>query len=131
MEIANAGHLPPLLLDPVGGAGRFVSEHGPLLGLNLPQPGSVRREIPPGTVLLLVTDGLVEVRGVDLAVSLEELRVSAAGAPRDPDRLCRALLDAFDRPQEDDIVLFAARMGATGTPGPAPGTANAATGAEA
>ena len=132
VEIANAGHLPPLLLDPVGGAGRFVTEHGTLLGLNLPQPASARRETPPGTVLLLVTDGLVETRGVDLALSLEELRRSAAAAPRDPDGLCRALLDSFQRPQEDDIVLFAARLGAqhTGKPG-TPGTPAVTTTAEA
>ncbi|MFC1440758.1 fused response regulator/phosphatase [Streptacidiphilus sp. N1-10] len=134
VEIANAGHLPPLLLEPVGGEGRFVREHGPLLGLNLPQPDSVRREIPPGTVLLLVTDGLVEVRGVDLTVSLEQLRTAAAGAPRDPEQLCRALLDSFDRPQEDDIVLFAARIGAVTAahePPGAPGTVTMTTGAGA
>ena len=108
VQFANAGHIPPLLLTP--GDAQFVREHGPMLGCDLPQPAAVRRELSAHSGLLLVTDGLIESRGVDLATSLEQLRSAAAGAPGRPQELCRSLLATFRRPQEDDIVVFAARI---------------------
>ncbi|MHA6758593.1 SpoIIE family protein phosphatase [Streptacidiphilus sp. PAMC 29251] len=90
VEIANAGHLPPLLLDAGAGAqSAFVHEHGTLLGLEMVQPVSVRREIAPGAVLLLVTDGLVEIRGTSLERSLDELSEVAAAASRVPEEMVR------------------------------------------
>jgi CheY-like chemotaxis protein/serine phosphatase RsbU (regulator of sigma subunit) len=117
IEIANAGHLPPLLRGP-GGACELVREHGPILGALLPQRPAVRRPVAAGTGILLVTDGLVESRGVDLLISLEALRRAAAAAPENPDALCDTLLEVFRRPQEDDIVLFAARIADNGQDGP-------------
>ena len=115
VELANAGHLPPLLLGPDADAdarydARYLAEHGPLLGLGLPQPPSGSHPVTAGSRLVLFTDGLVETRGTDLDVSLEHLRAAAAGAPAAPEQLCDALLDAFGGDQEDDIVLFAARI---------------------
>lgn len=112
VEIANAGHLPPLLLGPAGGSSEFVHDHGTLLGLEMSQPPSVRRGIAPGTTLLLVTDGLVEVRGTSLDESLRELHEVAERTSRVPEEMCAALLEVFGRNQEDDIVLLAVRVGA-------------------
>ncbi|GHH66306.1 hypothetical protein GCM10018781_20040 [Kitasatospora indigofera] len=110
LHLANAGHLPPLLIGPDGRA-RYVHEHGPLLGLGLPQPPAGRHEVAPGSRLVMVTDGLVERRGVDLDRSLERLRLTAAAGPAEPEALCDHLLDGFGTPQEDDTVVFAARLG--------------------
>ena len=71
-EIANAGHLPPLLLS--GAGAEYLSEHGLLLGVEdeiAPRPATF--ELPVGARLLLATDGLVERRHVSLDDSLREL----------------------------------------------------------
>jgi len=109
LEIANAGHLPPLLIAPDGGA-RYAVDHGTLLGVGRPQPGSTTHDIAAGTRIVLVTDGLIETPGTDLALRLERLRAVAMAAPTAPEALCDALLEAFGRAQDDDIVLFAARI---------------------
>ena len=111
ISVANAGHLPPLLVDPLGEAA-YVHEHGPMLGLGLRQPPSARAPITAGTRLLLVTDGLIETRDTDLTTSLEQLRTAAGGTFADPEALCVHLLQVFGSEQSDDVVLFAAEVGA-------------------
>ncbi|MFJ8956912.1 MULTISPECIES: fused response regulator/phosphatase [unclassified Streptomyces] len=107
-RVANAGHIPPLIV-PVGGAARYAEAAGPLLGIGLPHPEPTVLDLAPGARLLMVTDGLVETRGIDLSVSLEELRRAATGAPAAPDDLCDALLAQFGRDRADDIALLAVR----------------------
>ena len=109
ISVANAGHLPPLLLDPRGEAA-YLHEHGPMLGLGLPQPPSAVARIGAGTRLVLVTDGLVETRDTDLTTSLERLRAVATGTAGGPDALCERLLEVLGSEQSDDIVLFAAEV---------------------
>jgi serine phosphatase RsbU (regulator of sigma subunit) len=60
--VANAGHPPPIIVDPDGAARRVDLAHGRLLGLSPPLP---RREedvthIGSGGHFLLYTDGLIE-----------------------------------------------------------------------
>lgn len=108
MDIANAGHLPPLVVSPDRQA-RYLHSHGPLLGLNLPHQPAVQARLEHGQVLLMVTDGLIERPRVDLAVSLEDLRRRAALAPCDPTALRDSLLQHYSRHTEDDIALLAVR----------------------
>ncbi|MEB8343216.1 PP2C family protein-serine/threonine phosphatase, partial [Streptomyces endophyticus] len=107
-RVANAGHIPPLIV-PVGGAARYARAAGPLLGLGLSHPEPTVLDLAPGARLLMVTDGLVETRGIDLSLSLEELRRAAAVAPAAPGDLCDALLARFGRDRADDIALLALR----------------------
>ncbi|TFV65368.1 UNVERIFIED_ORG: GAF domain-containing protein [Bacillus sp. AZ43] len=110
---ASAGHLPPLLVGPDGGTRPLAAERaGLLLGVDA---RAVRSEqvtpIPPGSTLLLYTDGLVERRdqvfddGVALlGAALADLR----------DRPVEELSDALLRRMgagdaEDDIALVAVR----------------------
>jgi serine phosphatase RsbU (regulator of sigma subunit) len=109
LHIANAGHPTPLLVTGAGEA-RYLSVHGPLLGLGLPQPEATSHPVGPGTRLLMVTDGLVEKRGTTLPDALEQLRRLAADGPQHSERLCDALLDAFGAHQQDDIVILTARL---------------------
>ncbi|MFE2976179.1 SpoIIE family protein phosphatase [Streptomyces sp. NPDC059258] len=109
IHIANAGHIPPLLLAPDGGAA-YLSEHGPLLGLRLPHPPAHVRTTAPGSRLLLITDGLVEVRNQDLDHSLAEFLDAAATGPRELEPLCDHLLDTFGEGKEDDIALLALHL---------------------
>jgi serine phosphatase RsbU (regulator of sigma subunit) len=108
-RIANAGHIPPLLL-PHRGPARYVDAAGPLLGLNLPHPDPTELELAPGERLLMVTDGLIETRGTDLSVSMAQLAAAATAAPAAPDALCDILLSCFGADRADDIALLALRL---------------------
>ncbi|MFG3284481.1 PP2C family protein-serine/threonine phosphatase [Streptomyces sp. NPDC048111] len=109
LHIANAGHLPPLLLT-AEAAPRYLTAHGPLLGIGLPQPAATAYDIEAGSRLLMVTDGLIETRHDPLDERLRLLADTAAGGPADPDALCTLLLDTFGADPDDDIITFAARL---------------------
>ena len=122
-RIANAGHIPPLIVREegypgAGGAaspGKYTAEYakvsGPLLGLGLDRPPPVEFVLGPRDRLLMVTDGLIETRGTDLADSMETLRTAAAAAPPGATALCDTLLDCFGHDREDDIALLALQLG--------------------
>ncbi|MFM9448972.1 SpoIIE family protein phosphatase [Streptomyces acidiscabies] len=108
VRIANAGHLPPLVVT--GSAAEYVDAAGPLLGLGLPRPAPTEFQLRRGQRLLMVTDGLIETRGTDLATSLARLRTVAAGAPDGLGTLCDLLLGCFADGREDDIAMLALRL---------------------
>jgi GAF domain-containing protein len=109
---AAAGHPPPLLLVP--GAEAQVLDAGAGLALTpkLAMPHrSARVDLPPGAVLLLYTDGLVERRGVRLDHSIAHLGVHAARLMGQPlEHLCDDLLS--QSPGSDDAAMLAVRIGA-------------------
>ncbi|MFJ1731630.1 SpoIIE family protein phosphatase [Streptomyces sp. NPDC088254] len=105
-RVANAGHIPPLVVRDDRGAD-YVKAAGPLLGLGVPHPPPTELRLAPGDRLLMVTDGLIETRGVDLAVSMEHLRAAAAGALPGLDALCDTLLGCFGHDRDDDIAMLA------------------------
>lgn len=109
VRIANAGHIPPLIVRDSGEA-EYVKAAGPLLGLGLDRPEPTETVLWPTDRLLMVTDGLVETRGIDLSLSLEQLRAAAAGAPAGTVALCDTLLHCFGRDREDDIAMLALRL---------------------
>nr|WP_275579394.1 fused response regulator/phosphatase [Streptomyces aureoverticillatus] len=108
-RVANAGHIPPIVVGDAGTAA-YVQASGPLLGLGLDRPPPVEARLARTDRLLMVTDGLIETRGTDLAVSMEHLRVAAAAAPPGLTALCDTLLECFGREREDDIALLALRL---------------------
>ncbi|MGW4868076.1 SpoIIE family protein phosphatase [Streptomyces chartreusis] len=110
VRIANAGHIPPVILRD-GGRAEYVRVCGPLLGLALDRPEPVELVLHREDRLLMVTDGLIETRGVDLTTSMEQLRTAAAGAPPGLDALCDSLLGCFGHDREDDIAMLALRLG--------------------
>jgi PAS domain S-box-containing protein len=111
--IVNAGHPPPLLLDPAGGATYLESAVGLPVGLNwnLPYEESVAL-LRPGATLVLFTDGLVDRRDVAVEEGLERLRASATdGGARDLDALCGELLATLvPGDASDDVAILAARF---------------------
>jgi CheY-like chemotaxis protein len=109
IRIANAGHIPPLIVRDSGSA-EYAKAAGPLLGLGLARQEPVELFLDPTDRLLMVTDGLIETRGTDLAVSMEHLRTAAADAPPGVAALCDTLLDCFGHEREDDIALLALRL---------------------
>lgn len=109
VRIANAGHIPPLIVRDRGEA-EYVKAAGPLLGLGLERPEPTETVLWPTDRLLMVTDGLVETRGIDLSLSMEQLRAAAADAPPGTVALCDTLLHCFGRDREDDIAMLALRL---------------------
>ncbi|MCW7943732.1 protein phosphatase [Streptomyces hygroscopicus] len=110
VRIANAGHIPPLIVHNDATA-EYASVGGPLLGLGLDRPPPTETVLRPADRLLMVTDGLIENRGTDLGVSMEHLRTAAADAPPGVGALCDTLLGCFGRDRQDDIALLALRLG--------------------
>jgi DNA-binding response OmpR family regulator len=109
LQVANAGHLPLAVRDPRGDT-RFVREHGPMLGLGLSHPPSVRVPVRPGTQLVMVTDGLLERRGGDLDEALERMARVLTRAPQNVEAVCELLLARFPPDGNDDIALLTARL---------------------
>ncbi|MFI6640147.1 SpoIIE family protein phosphatase [Streptomyces sp. NPDC050504] len=110
-EVANAGHIPPLVV--AGDDTAFAAAAGPLLGLGLTHPSASAVTIGAADRLLMVTDGLIETRGTDLAVSMERLRLAAAHAPPGAGPLCDTLLDCFGK-RDDDVALLALQLDGRG-----------------
>jgi anti-sigma regulatory factor (Ser/Thr protein kinase) len=111
LEVVNAGHLPPLMIDP-GGEPRFLSLDGGLpLGTSQTEVyGSQVVPFPAGTTVLLYTDGLVERRGSPIDAGLERLRALSEGG-EDVERLCALAVEQLvPREPADDVALVAARM---------------------
>ncbi|WP_328618173.1 fused response regulator/phosphatase [Amycolatopsis sp. NBC_00355] len=106
LEIASAGHVPPLLADASGA--RYVEIAGPLLGIGLPRPPATSLTLDPGTLVLLVTDGLLERRGSTIDDGMDLLQAAVAH-DADLESLCDTLLDRFGEAAEDDIALLAFR----------------------
>lgn len=112
---SNAGHPPPMVLDPDGGVTVLAAaEADLLLGID---PGTDRVEsqatLDRGATVLLYTDGLVERRGEDLDVGLARLRdaLAALGAQGlGLDALCDKLLAQVALSSEDDVALIAVRL---------------------
>ncbi|MEE1821666.1 serine/threonine-protein phosphatase [Streptomyces sp. BE20] len=108
--IANAGHVPPVLVQPDGTAELLDLESGAPIGVGGVDFSSVELPAPPGSALLLFTDGLVETRSRPLSDGLELLRARLANAHRHtPENLCQEalrILPPGDR--GDDIALLAA-----------------------
>jgi PAS domain S-box-containing protein len=111
--IANAGHPPPLLLDPSGGATYLETTTGLPVGLNwnLPYEESIAL-LRPGATLVLYTDGLVDRRDVAVEAGLERLR-EVASEPRgkDLDDICGILVERLvPADASDDVAILAARL---------------------
>jgi CheY-like chemotaxis protein/anti-sigma regulatory factor (Ser/Thr protein kinase) len=110
-----AGHPFPLLVTR-DGAARFLN-HGRLpplaafTGVSATSaPG--RAALPPGSLLILYTDGLVERRGESLDRGFDRLRAAAAGCATLPaDLVCDALLTQLAPPDgySDDVAILALR----------------------
>ncbi|MFF4223704.1 SpoIIE family protein phosphatase [Streptomyces sp. L500] len=108
---ARAGHLPPVLLRPDREGELLDVPAGPPLGTALCGYEALTVRMPPGSVLLLYTDGLVERRGVDIDVSLRALTRLRLPLTGSLDGVLDTLLSRLaEDPAEDDIALLAARL---------------------
>ncbi|MEV0383940.1 SpoIIE family protein phosphatase [Nonomuraea sp. NPDC050643] len=105
VEVANAGHIPPLF----AGTGSVYHNLGNLLLGALPEVYQVDRvKLPPGGTILLFTDGLVEDRRISLDDSLEHARRLAEVVEDDLEEFADRMLQAFGA-REDDVALVVVR----------------------
>ncbi|MFF2199445.1 SpoIIE family protein phosphatase [Streptomyces sp. NPDC058145] len=108
---ANAGHLPPVLVEPGEAALMLDVPPGMPLGVGGEPFEEVEVELPEGALLALYTDGLVESRHHPLDEGLQAF----VGALTDPSRpledVCDHVLNTLDTHHgEDDIALLMARV---------------------
>jgi signal transduction histidine kinase/CheY-like chemotaxis protein/serine phosphatase RsbU (regulator of sigma subunit) len=114
-----AGHPYPLLIRPDGTVGYLEEGRRPPLASKSLGPSSTsgRAEFPPGSLLLLYTDGLIERRGESLDVGLRRLADAAATCIHLPvGEVCATLLTLLAPPNgySDDVAVLAVRpAGAT------------------
>ncbi|HEX6713321.1 MAG TPA: SpoIIE family protein phosphatase [Thermoleophilaceae bacterium] len=107
---ANAGHLPPLVVEIDRTPKLLEGARGVPLGV-LPYASfdetGVRLE--PGSTLVLYTDGLVEERGISIEIRLQELQRVATPPFEGPNELCERLLHELlpEGPGVDDVAVLA------------------------
>ena len=108
---ANAGHLPPVLLEPGEDALMLDVPPGMPLGVGGEPFEEVEVELPEGSLLALYTDGLVESRDHPLDEGLQAF-VGALSDPSQPlEDVCDHVLTTLDTHHgEDDIALLLARV---------------------
>ncbi|WP_137993551.1 SpoIIE family protein phosphatase [Streptomyces vilmorinianum] len=117
---ANAGHLPPVLVEPGEKALLLDVPPGMPLGVGGEPFEEVEVELPEGSLLALYTDGLVESRDHPLDEGLCAFRSALTDAALPLEDVCDRVLTTLDTQHgEDDIALLMARI--QGLPGDAVG----------
>ena len=108
---ANAGHLPPVVVEPGEAALLLDVPPGMPLGVGGEPFEEVEVELKEGALLALYTDGLVESRDHPLDEGLEALREALVEPARPLEDVCDHVLSSLDtRHGEDDIALLMARI---------------------
>jgi PAS domain S-box-containing protein len=108
---ANAGHLPPVVVEPGEKALLLDVPPGMPLGVGGEPFEQIEVDLPEGALLALYTDGLVESRDHPLDEGLTGLRAALTNPARPLEDVCDHVLNTLDtRHGEDDIALLMARI---------------------
>jgi len=106
LTYVTAGHPPPLLRRADGTVELLDDAAGSLLGLPFAPISPGRRPFPPGTAVVLYSDGLVERRDEAIDEGIGRVVTALAGAPTgDVEAIAEALF-AVPRPDVDDDVAL-------------------------
>jgi sigma-B regulation protein RsbU (phosphoserine phosphatase) len=110
IRICSAGHLPPIIARP--GQPAAVTEVAPnvLIGVSNQRRRQISTlDFPPGAVLCLYTDGLVERRDQPIDHGIAQLRAAVTTA--EPEIGCASVMAAMSgyTPYTDDIALLILR----------------------
>jgi serine phosphatase RsbU (regulator of sigma subunit) len=112
LEMASAGHPPPLLVAP--GAEPVFLECDPNAPLGTAMVGpfiQCSRQLEPGSLLLCYTDGLIEEPRSSLDEGLRRLAEAVDPGLASLGELCDTVLKAMVPPDgADDVALLAARL---------------------
>jgi signal transduction histidine kinase/DNA-binding response OmpR family regulator len=113
---ANAGHLPPLLTVPGHPTRRLPSASGPPLGVWSRGVAEHRISVPPGAILTLYTDGLVERRDRDLDIGIDAVAALLHADSPSIEQLTEQVVRALaPEGSEDDIAILIARASGNAT----------------
>ncbi|MFD9462200.1 SpoIIE family protein phosphatase [Streptomyces sp. NPDC060027] len=113
LHIANAGHIPPVLVRAEDGRSELLElPTGAPIGVGGVPFEAVRVPVASGDRLVMCTDGLVEVRGEDIGVGLATLCESAAHPAASMDQACDTIIRALNTRggRKDDVALLMARL---------------------
>ncbi|WP_328535859.1 SpoIIE family protein phosphatase [Streptomyces sp. NBC_00344] len=113
IQIANAGHIPPVLVRAEDGRAELIElPTGAPIGVGGVAFETATVRVRPGDRLVLCTDGLVEVRGQDIGDGLAALCASAAHPAASMDDACDAIIRALNPSdgRKDDVALLMARV---------------------
>ncbi|WP_329473257.1 SpoIIE family protein phosphatase [Streptomyces sp. NBC_01723] len=113
LHLANAGHIPPVLVRAEDGASELIElPTGAPIGVGGVPFESVRVPVAPGDRLVMCTDGLVEMRGEDIGVGLATLCESAAHPAASMDEACDTIIRALGTRggRKDDVALLMTRL---------------------
>ncbi|HET6794489.1 MAG TPA: SpoIIE family protein phosphatase [Acidimicrobiales bacterium] len=111
---SSAGHMPPVLMRAEEEPVLLEELHGPLLGVGLSGRRVGEVTLGPGDMLVLYTDGLVEVRDDTLEAGMARLlaalrQPASAGPSAAADRALAASLAGVER--RDDLCVLAVQRG--------------------
>jgi serine phosphatase RsbU (regulator of sigma subunit) len=112
LTLCNAGHVPLVLVHPDGSTEALGEGSGLPLGVVRPlERTTASGQLIPGSVAILVTDGVVESRAHDLDVGIERLCRRASELRDKPlPVLVDALAELADKSMRDDVTILAARL---------------------
>jgi PAS domain S-box-containing protein len=109
-RFASAGHPPPALRHPGGTVELIDVPGGVMLGVGPSRYPATDIHLPPGSVLALYTDGLIEQPGQDISAGMARLTRTLAASPAPSlDQLCDSVLTSLGAGARDDIALLLAR----------------------
>ncbi|MFD9375208.1 SpoIIE family protein phosphatase [Streptomyces sp. NPDC059999] len=108
-EIARAGHPPPAVVTADGTVTFLDGPPGTPLGTGGQDFRTEEVSLPPGTLLALYTDGLIESRDSDLDHGMERLARALGQAGRPLEQLCDGILDLLPAAPQDDVAVLLAR----------------------
>jgi stage II sporulation SpoE-like protein/GAF domain-containing protein len=108
--LAGAGHLPPILALPDGTTRVPELPAGQSLGIGPASYGQARIKLPPGAILALYTDGLVESRTRSFDQGILALRSVLAREHGNLEAIGDALIASLAGRCEDDITVILARI---------------------
>lgn len=117
-QLTRAGHPPPAVVTSDGHAQLLDLPSGVPLGIGGHDFTTTEITLPPGSLLVLYTDGLVEARGRDIDERLAELTRLLSHPDPSLSHLCDTLLtQLLPASADDDIALLVARIGTRPTDG--------------
>ncbi|MFF8769996.1 SpoIIE family protein phosphatase [Kitasatospora sp. NPDC015120] len=110
-ELASAGHVPPVLVHPDGTGELLEIPAGAPIGVGGVPFVAKTIDVSDGSMLVLCTDGLVEVRGGDIGAGLAALCGNLIDPTQSPEQACDVVLDRLHSDdRKDDVALLVARF---------------------
>ena len=116
LSIAAAGHLPPLVVAPDGTSGHLALPVGLPLGVGAVDDITYADHelvLPPGSLLLLYTDGLIETREQSVDAGMRAMEAATGRRFASADAACEHILTTMGTPaqHDDDITILAVYCG--------------------